>query len=181
MEQMTDKERILMAIITRIIPGLIYRYNHEERKEYVESCILNQDNLKVGDLVFATTTITPNDFMVGFVHSINPEYVVIREIGSNNLCNYYNECFTKINKEKLGYQYLEGIEYTIYQKCLAAFEEYGGYSIRFKEIFFDNAICTVKARKVFSNEEIFEISFKYDDNITVLDIGKLIKSKGDKL
>ena len=56
--------------------------------------------------------------MVGFVEKVDEENdcVVIREIGSERLCNYSNEFFTVINKEKLGYEILEGVQYKIYKK-----------------------------------------------------------------
>ena len=62
-----------------------------------------------------------NDFLVGFIDHLENDCVVIREIGSNRLCNYYNESFSVINKEKLGYELLEGVQYKTYQKALKAF------------------------------------------------------------
>lgn len=109
---MRDKERILMVIITRIIPGLTSCMCNKE--EYVHSCMLEPSRLKPGDLVMANTTITPNPFVVGFVNEVKDDYVVIREIGSKRLCEYRNESFTIINKERLGYEILEGIQYKIY-------------------------------------------------------------------
>lgn len=112
---MTDKERILMAIITRIIPGMLYN-PFEKKEEYVKSYMLNHSGLCKDDLVFANTTLSINDFVVGFVDHIEDDCVVIREIGSNRICNYYNESFSVINKEKLGYEILEGVQYKIYKK-----------------------------------------------------------------
>lgn len=48
---MTDKERILMAVITRIIPGLLYG-NFDEKEKYVKSYMLNSSGLSKGDLFF---------------------------------------------------------------------------------------------------------------------------------
>ena len=48
---MSDKERILMAIITRIIPGVLYA-PFEEREEYIKSYMFSRSELKPGDLVF---------------------------------------------------------------------------------------------------------------------------------
>ena len=117
---MTDKERILMAIITRIIPGLLYG-SFDKKEEYVKSYMLNPSGICKGDLVFANTSLNINDFVVGFVDHVESDCVVIREIGSNRLCNYYNESFSVINKEKLGYEILEGVQYKIYQKVIKAF------------------------------------------------------------
>ena len=100
---MTDKERILSAIVSNIIPGLAYGFD-KEKDRYIDDCMLNPSKLKKGDLVFARTSMYPNDFSVGFVHEVKEDCVVIRKIGSDKLCNYYNEGFTKINKERLGYE-----------------------------------------------------------------------------
>lgn len=175
---MTDKERILMTIITRIIPGLMYCGNsYEKRDKYVKSYMLDLNGLENGDLVFANTSIYPNDFIVGFIHEIKPDCIVIREIGSDRLCNYYNETFTKINKDNLGYEILEGVQYKTYHKVLKAFSDYTGYATRFKSISFDGNMCIVQSRIMFSDEAKYEIKFKYDSKTTIKSIGKLIKEK----
>ena len=173
---MTDKERILMAVITRIIPGLLYG-NFNEKEKYVKSYMLNNSELFKGDLVFANTSIAINDFIVGFVDHVEEDCVVIREIGSKGLCNYYNETFSKINKEMLDYEILEGMQYKIYQKVLKAFEKYTGYCTRFKSISFKKNICIVQAREVFKNDLFFEISFPFNSKTTISSIGKLLKEK----
>ena len=173
---MRDKERILMMIITRIIPGLsLYTSNKEE---YVRSCMMEQSRLKPGDLVMANTTISPNAFMVGFVNEVKDDCVVIREIGSEKLCNYYNESFTIINKEKLGYEILEGLQYKIYQKTLKAFSEYTKYTTRFRSIDFSGDTCTVTSRMMFENEKVGEVSFKYNKKTKISDIGKILEKAG---
>lgn len=114
---MTDKERILMTIITRIIPGLLYG-SFDKKEEYVKSYMLNPSGICKGDLVFANTTLHINDFVIGFVDHVESDCVVIREIGSNRLCNYHNESFSVINKEKLGYEILEGFSIKFIRKQL---------------------------------------------------------------
>ncbi len=180
---MTDKERILSAIITRVIPGMMYR-PREEHKNYVENFMLHPSELCKGDLVFANTSIYPNDFSVGFVHEVKEDCVVIRKIGSDKLCNYYNEGFTKINKEKLGYEILEGLQYKTYRKVCKAFE-YTNYCTRFKSLSFDGNNCTVQARTMFKDDLLFEVSFEYDKKTTVAQIGKILEEadyekRGDK-
>jgi hypothetical protein len=173
---MTDKERILMTVITRVIPGLTFCcHTYQDREKYVKSYMLDMIGLEKGDLVFANTSIYPNDFMVGFVDCIKPDCVVIREIGSDKLCNYYNESFTKINKDNLGYEILEGIQYETYQKVLKAFSQYASYSTRFKSIAFEGNGCKVQARMMFSDDTEFEIEFKYNSKTTIKSIGKLIE------
>lgn len=174
---MTDKERILMVIITRIIPGLMFNcFKYEDREKYVESNMLDGNKfLNKGDLVYANTSIYPNDFCVGFVEEVKDDCVVIREIGSERLCNYSNESFSKINKDKIGYEILEGKQYKTYQMVLKAFCKYANYPTRFKSIRFEDNICYVQARRMFSNESEFEFSFEYDGKNTIKSIGKLIK------
>lgn len=175
---MKDKERILMVIVTRIIPGLLYGCNtYQDRENYVKSYMLESKGLEKGDLVFANTSIYPNDFMVGFVEEVKKDCTVIREIGSNKLCNYFNESFTKINKEKLGYEALEGLQYKTYQKVLKAFSKYGGYNTRFKSIAFDKNKCVVQSRAAFSNDTDFQIEFCHDSKTTIKSIGDLLEDK----
>lgn len=172
---MNDKERILMCIITRVIPKLLYKNSIIDMEDVV-SLSLDNTKLQHGDLVYAFTTIMPNEFMVGFVEEVKDEYCVIREIGSDRLCNYSNESFVKINKDILGYEILEGTQYKIYKKVLKAFE-YVSYSKRFKSISFDGNICTVEIRMMFSNDLLYTISFPYNSKTTIASIGKLLKEK----
>lgn len=174
---MTDKERILSAIVSRVIPGLIYGFG-DKKDDYVESCMLQPSKLSKGDLVFAATSIYPNDYSVGFVYEVKEDCVVIRKIGSEKLCNYYNEGFYKINKEKLRYEILEGLQYKTYKKVLKAFE-YTNYFTRFKGISFDGDKCTVQARTMFENDLLFEVTFEFDKKTTVAQIGKILE-KADK-
>ena len=178
---MTDKDRILMLIITRIIPGVVYN-SFDKYTEYVKSNMLHSFDLQQGDLVFANTSLFANDFMVGFVDHEDKanDCVVIREIGSDRLCNYSNESFSVINKEKLGYEILEGLQYKTYQKVLKAFSEYTGYCTRFKSISFDGDKCIVQAREMFSNDLYFEIDFTYNSKTTIKSIGSLLKAKDEE-
>lgn len=173
---MTDKERILMAIVTRIIPRILYS-SHTDREKYVKPYMLNTSGLRKGDLVFANTSLQINDFIVGFVDCIESDCVVIREIGSDRLCNYYNESFSVINKEKLGYEILEGIQYKTYLKTVKAFSRYTNYTTRFKSISFSGNMCTVQARGIFGNDVLFEISFPYNSKTTISSIGRLLKER----
>ena len=170
---MSDKERILMTIINRFIPYLSISYDSTE--PLAESSIFNTTKLKNGDLVVAQTAIHINPFCVGYVEDVNEKdgYVLIREIGSTKLCKYYNESFICLNKDKLGYEILEGTQYITYQKVLKAFD-YTGYYVRFMSISFDKNICTVKAREAYENDEIFSISFKYNSKTSIKSIADML-------
>lgn len=170
---MKDKERILMVLISRIVPALS-QYGIK-KEDYFKPCILDEKQLHIGDLVLANTAIAPNPYMIGYIHEIKNNCVVIREIGSQKLCNYYNEMFSIINKDVLGYEILEGLQYKIYQKVLKAFDNYTGYTTRFRSIEFSDDICTVTSREIFKNDKCGEVSFKYDKHTKISDIGKVLE------
>lgn len=176
---MSDKERILMAIIKGFIPYLITSYKPNEF--IAESKFLSNEEYQKGDLVIALTTIHINPFCVGFVEDVNKKdgYVLIREIGSNKLCKYYNESFIRLNKDKLGYEILEGTQYITYQKVLKAFG-YTGYFVRFMSISFDKNICTVRAREAFKDDEIFSISFRYNSKSSIKSIANMLIEKEEE-
>lgn len=176
---MTDKERILSAVISQIMPELLYA-DIEDREKYFKNCMLEPSKLSKGDLVVASTTIIPNDYSVGFVHEIKDNCVVIRKIGGEKLCNYYNEGFYKINKEELGYEVLEGLQYRTYLKVLKAFG-YTGYSTRFKSISFKENKCTVQARNVFEDDLFFEVNFEFSSKTTISEIGEILRKEEEKM
>lgn len=171
---MKDKERILMVLIAKILPQ-ITQYG-VKKEDYFKPFIMDTKQLHVGDLVSATTSIiTPNAYMIGYVHEIKNDCIVIREIGSNKLCNYYNEIFSIINKDILGYEILEGLQYKIYQKVLKAFTRYTACTTKFRSIEFSDDICTVTSREIFKDDKCGEVSFKYDKHTKISDIGKILE------
>lgn len=180
---MTDKERILLCLVQTIFCRSLYDSENSTKWRESQPEIMGTGNpLQPGDLVVASSTITPNEYMVGFVHRVLPDCVVIREIGGDRLCNYYNERFFRIDKEILGYEILEGTEYITYNKVLKAFAQSdNSYQIRFKEISFKDKTCVVAARKVFSNEKLFEISFKYSKRTTIKEITERLNDAASRL
>lgn len=179
---MTDKERILLWLVNRLYANTLYASEKIIKWREMQPSILSHDSpLQVGDLVTTQTTRKTNDFIVGYVKEIQTDCVVIREIGSKRLCNYYNESFMRIDKSLLGNEILEGTQYLTYQKALKAFSNSDySYSYRFKSISFDNDICTVEARKVFSNDAVFSIKFKHNSKTTIKSITALINAQGAK-
>lgn len=176
---MTDKERILSAVISWLMPRLLYS-GVKDRENCFENCLLEPSKLNKGDLVAAATAMVPNDYSVGFVHEIKDDCVVIRRIGSKKLCGYYNEGFYRINKEYLGYEALEGAQYRTYRKVLKAFDTYTGYTTRFKSISFEGDKCTVRAEKIPENSLYFEAAFEFGPKITVSEIGKILKENENR-
>lgn len=174
---MTDKERILMRLVQRIYSNAMYGIKDVQSwRDLNQGFLFGERKPNVGDLVVAFTSISPNDFLVGFYMGPSTglaDGATIREIGSDRLCNYTNENFLKIDKDLIGYEILEGTQYEIYQKALKAFKNLR--PIRFHSIDFDGKICHVKFRKMFSNEEIGGISFKYSKKTSIKSIENEIK------
>ena len=181
-EIMTDKERILLALLNRVYMRALYgsRDELEKWRDMQPGILSGKNQLQPGDLVTVMTTITPNAFMVGYVHEVRNECVVLREIGSDCLCNYYNERFLKIDKEILGYEVLEGEEYRLYKKVLKAFSDAEPYRLRFRSIRFDGKTCIISGREMFEDNAVFEASFRYNKKTTIKSIRKLIEQEYQK-
>ena len=169
---MTDKERILICLVNRIFQGALYSPDSVQKWRKDQPGFLEHDKQLIpGDLVTGMSTIAPNEFLVGYVDKVLPEYVVIRELGSKRLCRYYNERFMRIDKSILGYEILDGVQYETYQKVLKAFSNSNNsYGIRFQSIEFEGKICTIGARKVFSDETVYTVQFAYNAKTSIKSI-----------
>lgn len=176
---MSDKERILIYLVNWIYRKALYdpaaRNKWLDMQPGLFSSKINP--LQPGDLVTTMTTIFPNEWMVGYVHEVKPDCVVIREIGSDRLCNYSNESFMRIDKEILGYEILEGAQYKTYKKVLKAFSE---SSFKFKSISFDGPTCTVEGRRLFSSETAFTFSFDSYASKTIKAITAMVNHEETK-
>ena len=173
---MSDKERILIYLVNWIYRQALY--NPRARNEWLDmqpGMISGRNPLQPGDLVTTMTTRSPNEWMVGYVHEVMKDYVVIREIGSDRLCDYRNEAFLRIDKELLGYEALEGVQYQTYKKVEKAFAEANiSYTFRFKGISFQGDECTVEGRRAFENETAFQLTFFYNSETTIESITELL-------
>lgn len=177
---MTDKERILTWIVSRVYRKALYDPVAVKGWRDMQPVVMGGkgEPIQAGDLVVGMTTRKSNEFLVGFVHGAAPDCVVIREIGSDRLCNYSNEDFLRIDKEMLGYEILEGVQYQIYQKVLKAFakSKYSGL-VHLKSIAFDERVCTIEARKMYSHDALFSISLEYNSRTTIRSIISLIEKE----
>lgn len=175
---MRDKERILIWLVQRIYSLALFKpFSIDEWRDIQPGFYSDDNKLNIGDLVVASTTLTPNDFLVGFVDQIRANCVVIREIGSDRLCDYYNECFYRIPKDILGYEILEGVQYEIYRKVLKAFSKSNdSYCIRFQDIKFEGSTCYISARKVFSSDNVYTVSFPYNKKTSIKSIVSLLNN-----
>lgn len=179
---MSDKERILLCLLNRIYSKALFGSTTtlHEWMDMQPSLSAAKNPLQPGDLVSAMTTISPNEWMVGFVHEVKEDCVVIREIGSDRLCNYSNEVFLRIDKKILGYEILEGVQYQIYKKVTKAFAESDfSYTFRFKDISFQPNTCKVEGRRSFESETAFGVMFCYDSETTIESIVELL-NKAEK-
>lgn len=92
-----------MCLVAEIFRRSLYDSESVNRWKNSQPGIISGDNpLISGDLVMASTTLNPNEFMVGFVERVCLDHVVIREIGGDRLCDYYNEHFYRIDKKNTG-------------------------------------------------------------------------------
>lgn len=166
---MTDKERVLLHIISRCYPKyLLGMYDTDRLDLFNKNC---SSAIRTGDLVLAVSSGL-HDYTVGYVMDRNSDSeMVIREIGSEKTCNISNEMFYKIDKDLLSDTVLlEGVEYKTYIKVSKAISNAGGYSQKFHSITFNDDVCTVNLRKMFTNEILKSFSFKYNSKTTIKEI-----------
>ena len=161
---MRDKERILTHIISKIYPNYILGM----KPDFKFSDLIDE-NIKVGDLVYAVTSGL-HEFKIGYVNSIKDHSsMIIREIGSKRTCSISNEMWYKIPLDMLyENELLECLEYKIYKMVLKAFKD--SYAKRFHSISFNDNICTVNIRRIFDNEILKTYTFNYSKQTTFKEI-----------
>lgn len=181
--KMSDKERILSALVRRIYIDAMYGDNSAKKWREIQPSLFytsNETPLLPGDLVIASTTVTPNEFSVGFVDEvIDNTTTVIREIGTDRLCKYSNEQFLRIDTSIIGYEILEGIQYELYKKAREAFS----YTVlhRFCNISFTENVCILSGRKMFETQPSITVQFEYDINTSVEYIAELLVAEEKKI
>lgn len=180
---MTDKERILFLLVQRVLSAALWAPEKVRAWRDNQPGILSHDSereLKAGDLVVASTSFEANDFLVGFVQE-PPDHngtVVIREIGSDRLCNYGNEMFMRIDKDLLGEQILEGIQYQTMVKVRKAFAKAAyPYTVRYAGCVFTDHFVLITGRKVFSNETVVCFSIPYNSKTSIKSIVQRINEE----
>ena len=172
---MTDKERILYKLVQRLFPKVLFPDPNQSEIYRFQQANFDGSDLQKGDLVVATTTIRPNDFLVGFFEKKVAATYFIREIGTKNITHYSNETFYRIPKELLRYEILEGVQYKTYEKCCKALNN---CNVGFKDIQFEPGNqCILFMRKHFSSECIGCIQFHYTSKTSIKSIQKLIEDK----
>jgi hypothetical protein len=155
---MNDKERILIAILERLcLTQFLALRGDEEAKfrdnvdghEYVHFGAYDDRPIQKGDLVIAQTGPI-DDFKIAWVHQVlESDTCLLREIGSNRLCTWSNERFTRIAGMP-DMLMLEGEQYIFQQKVFKAFRKGDEYWYRFGGVdFLDGNIARIWIREAF--------------------------------
>ncbi len=177
---MDDRTRILMEIVRQAYS------NHITVMCPRNESLLSRMKLKFddgepkkGDLVLAVTSITPNPWFIGFLEEAkgNGNWI-IRDIATNQLCNYSNESFVKISglhKTQLWC----GHERELYRKVRKAIGKLD-YSTRYKDLDINGKEATVRLRDIFKNESKYIITFHWNTKTTIKSLVRLFQAYLDK-
>lgn len=156
---LTDRERILMTIIDRLSGTIMLapacrggwrKEDWQDSQGYPYVHFANYDEPKPGDLVLAKTGRV-SEWKIGwYVEKRGGSFggAVIREIGSDRLCNYDNESFVTIaGLDPIAL--LEGDKRQFYVKVIRAFAKGDEYIYRFGGLRFDGPEAAISIREVF--------------------------------
>jgi len=172
---LTDRERILAIVINRLMSSQLlnrsgdvhneasWRDHHGEMK-YAHFAYYRKP--VKGDLVIGRTGWIggPHEFSIGFYHEPLSDGAVIREIGSERLCNYTNEEFTVIAGISK-FNLLEGEQFKFSEKVQAAFWKADEYSYRFGGIEFPGKWrAKVWVREAFGGHRDVSVPFAIEMN-----------------
>ena len=184
---MDDKTRILTTIIKELYfsqnRGMAAKKLNGE--DHVHFSNPYDYEAKVGDLVFCVGSGI-HDWTVGFVDSIyENHHFVIKEIGTDRLCNVSNESFSKI--KGLNYEtLLLGNERKFRTKVLKAFGRGDEYWYRYGGVRFDKNHAVIIIREAFGgmrksdDEEStpFEVEMKWDSRTSIKKILETMIEQG---
>lgn len=156
---LTDRERILMTIIDRLSTTFVLapacrgsweRKNFLDGQGYEYVHFASYAEPKPGDLVLAKTG-NVSEWKIGWY--VEKRFgslggAVIREIGSDRLCNYDNESFVPIvGLDPIAL--LEGDKRQFYVRLMRAFAKGDEYMYRFGGLRFKGAEAVITIREVF--------------------------------
>ncbi len=190
---LTDRERILSIVINRLMSSQLLNRSGDVHNEaswrdhhgdmtYAHFAYYRKP--VKGDLVIGRTGWIggPHEYSVGFYDSALSDGAVIREIGSERLCNYTNEEFTVIAGIHPS-QLLEGDQYRFSQKAQVAFWKADEYSYRFGGIeFLGKWRAKVWVREAFGGafgESVpFAVEMDFNRKTSVKNIVALMRAGG---
>jgi hypothetical protein len=202
LEEMTDKERILMHIIREIRTGLVLAHpsalrawNSEPYKvpdsDRYYCHFAPWDKPKPGDLVTAQSGRTNDEWSICWYVSApkaddpNGSFGthVVREIGTGRLCNYSNETFVPIRGLEGDAALLEADQRHYYEQVMRAFATGDEYGYRYGGIRFQDKTVVVMVRQAFGGlhpkgSYPFEVKLPYRKRIAVTTILKLMREQG---
>ena len=141
---MTDKERILT-----VLANVIARHKDDLPRYLLTGT--KKDYTK-GNILIAVTNCTEK-FSVSIFDHYDEELrcVVVKDLVSDELCNYYNECFIEIPRDWIGeYTLLTRKKRKIFEAC-----KFKLHSIEFDDV---KKTVTVRNRLAFDSEPNEEIT-----------------------
>jgi hypothetical protein len=168
---MSDKERIIMTVARELASCL---KNPRVKMAY-------DTQPKSGDLVMAMSSYCANPFLISWY--VEPfagplRGAIVREIGSEKLCEYANERFVPI----VGLRYeelLEGKQYQFFIKVLKAMSRKDeGYTHRFGGILFKEDSVIIRIRMRWESESFYLITFKWNHKMSIKDIQEELLKQG---
>lgn len=95
---------------------------------------------------------------------------LIREIGSDRLCDYANEWFYRIEKSILGPEILDGERYALYKKVENAAQDINGDTYYVTAFELDDYSCKISLRKCWRKNEIRNIRLPIEKTSSIEDI-----------
>ena len=181
---LTDRERILLKVIDRLSgTQLLARGRNYYPHDFPDGLVhfAYYKDPEPGDLVLAKTGGVGR-WKVGFYHQkLDGSRALIREIGSDALCDYGNESFLPI----VGLSptdLLEGERYKIYLKVLGAFRKGDEYVYRFGGLDFEGEEIIIWVREVFGgfgkDSKPFSIRMKWNKRTSVKAILEAMRQGG---
>ncbi len=194
MAELTDRERILMTIIDRLsgtfmlMRGSVSYFGPEAYTTPSLGTLVHFANYaepKPGDLVLAKTGHV-SEWKIGWyvkkrLGSLGG--AVIREIGSERLCNYDNESFVPIyGLDPI--TLLEGDKRAFYVKVVKAFRRGDEYVYRFGGIRFEGQEACITIREVFGGalagggSQPFDVRLVWNKRMSVKRILEAMRAGG---
>lgn len=181
---MTDKERILTYILSRISyastrysDGYTAKINDDD--VYFQYPGSNAHDLQINDIVFCQTSGI-HDFTVGYVVSIDGySEITIRDIASERTCKIQNDSFL-ILKNLSEEQLLYGDKWIMRNKIMKAFAKGDEWLYRYGGVKFENNIVHIKVRErhALKKREPFIISMQWDNKTTIKAILQSMRDGG---
>jgi hypothetical protein len=190
--RLTDRERILMSVVQALslsqslAPVSRTRWGDEAftgHDGYVYAHFATWRKPQAGDLVLARTG-SMSEWKIAFYVEPLPSQLggaVVREIGTDRLCNYENEEFVPI----VGLpptELLDGDKRRLYDKVIAAFRRGDEYMYLFGGIEFDRDDVVVSVRERWGGlngkSKPFPVRFTWDPRMSIKAILAALRAGG---